>query len=97
MSVNGLDDLSPNSGCDIKHILKTYDQVLDELQLGKLGEGSVEYRKVSKRHKAHIVTWSLLGYVPMPIQRKIFSFLRSLKSWGLSGWLVNTLAKSLSK
>jgi hypothetical protein len=97
MSVNGLDDLSPNSGCDIKHILKTYDLVLGELQLGKLGEDSVEYRKTRKRHKAHIVTWSLLGYVPMPIQRKIFSFLRSLKSWGLSGWLVNTLAKSLSK
>ena len=96
MSVNGLDDLSPNSGCDIKHILKTYDLVLDELQLGKLGEGSVEYRKVSKHHKAHIVTWSLLGYVPLPIQRKVFSFFGSFKSLKFARWLLKTLANSNS-
>jgi glycosyltransferase involved in cell wall biosynthesis len=97
MSINGLDDLSPNPGCDMKHTLKTYDLVVSELQLGKLREGSDEYRKVRKRHRVHIVTWSLLGYVPMPIQCKIFSFLSSLKSWRLTGRLINKLAKSLSK
>jgi len=97
MSINGLDDLSPNSGCIMKHMLKTYELVISELQLDKLGEGSDEYRKVRKHHRVHIVTWSLLGYFPMPIQRKIISFLSSLKSWRLTGRLINTLAKSLSK
>lgn len=97
MSINGLDDLSPNSGCAMKNMLKTYDLVISELQLGKLGKDSDEYRKVRKRHRVHIVTWSLLGYVPLPIQRKVFSFLSSLKSRRLSGRLINTLAKSLSK
>ena len=97
MSVNGLDDLSPSSGCELKKTLITYDFVLSDLQLGKLEQGSDECRSIIRRHKAHIVTWSLLGFVPMPIQRKIFSFLSSLKSWWLTGRLINTLAKSLSK
>ena len=97
MSINGLDDLSPNSGCNMKNTLNTYDLVLSELQLEKLGQDSKEYRKVRRHHKVHIVTWSLLGYVPMPIQHKIFSFLSSLNSWRLTGRLINTLAKSLSK
>ena len=97
MSVNGLDDFSPNSGCNMKHTLKTYDFVLSDLQLGKLEQGSDECRSIIRRHKAHIVTWSLLGFVPMPIQRKIFSFLRSFKSWRLTGRLISTLAKSLSR
>lgn len=97
MSINGLDDLSPSSGCDMKNTLKTYGLVLSELQLGVSGRDSNEYRKVRKRHKVHIVTWSLLGYVPLPIQRKTFSFLRSLKSWQFIDWLFNTLAKSILK
>lgn len=97
MSVNGLDDLSPSSGCELKKTLITYDFVLSDLQLGKLEQGSDECRRIIRRHKAHIMTWSLLGFVPMPIQRKIFSFLSSLKSWWLTGRLINTLAKSLSK
>lgn len=97
MSINGLDDLSPSSGCDMKNTLKTYGLVLSELQLGVSGRDSNEYRKVRKRHKVHIVTWSLLGYVPLPIQRKTFSFLRSLKSWQFTGWLFNTLAKGILK
>ena len=97
MSINGLDDLSPNSGCNMKHTLKTYDMVISELQLDKFGEDSDEYKKVRKRHKVHILTWSLLGCLPLPIQRKIFSFLSFLKSWRLSGRLINKLAKSLSK
>ncbi len=97
MSINGLDDLSPNSGCNMKHTLKTYDMVISELQLDKFGEDSDEYKKMRKRHKVHILTWSLLGCLPLPIQRKIFSFLSFLKSWRLSGRLINKLAKSLSK
>lgn len=97
MSVNGLDDLSPSSGCELKKTLITYDFVLSDLQLGKLEQGSDECRSIIRRHKAHIVTWSLLGFVPMPIQRKIFSFLRSFKSWRLTGRLISTLAKSLSR
>ena len=97
MSVNGLDDLSPSSGCELKKTLITYDFVLSDLQLGKLEQASDECRRIIRRHKAHIMTWSLLGFVPMPIQRKIFSFLSSLKSWWLTGRLINTLAKSLSK
>jgi glycosyltransferase involved in cell wall biosynthesis len=97
MSINGLDDLSPNSGRDMKNTLKTYDLVLSELRIGKFGEDSDEYKKVRKRHKVHILTWSLLGCLPLPIQRKIFSFLSFLKSWPLSGRLINKFAKSLSK
>ena len=97
MSVNGLDDLSPSSGCELKKTLITYDFVLSDLELGKLEQASDECRRIIRRHKAHIMTWSLLGFVPMPIQRKIFSFLSSLKSWWLTGRLINTLAKSLSK
>jgi len=97
MSINGLDDLSPSSGCDMKNTLKTYGLVLSELQLGVSGRDSNEYRKVRKRHKTHIVTWSLLGYAPFPIQCKTFSFLSSLKSWRFTGWLLNTRAKSILK
>ena len=97
MSINGLDDLSPSSGCYMKNTLKTYGLVVSELQLGVSGRDSNEYRKVRKRHKVHIVTWSLLGYVPLKIQRKTFSFLSSLKSWQITGWLFNTLAKSILK
>ena len=97
MSINGLDDLSPSSGCELKKTLITYDFVLSDLELGKLEQASDECRRIIRRHKAHIMTWSLLGFVPMPIQRKIFSFLSSLKSWWLTGRLINTLAKSLSK
>jgi GT2 family glycosyltransferase len=97
LSINGLDDLSPNSGCDLKNTLQTYDLVLSDLQLGELGQDSDGYSKVRRHHKVHIVAWSLLGYVPMPTQRKIFSFLGSLKSWRLTGWLINTLTKNLSK
>lgn len=97
LSVNGLDDLSPSSGCDLKKMLKTHDLVLGSLQLGKLGQDSDEFRKVRKRHKIHIVTWSLLGHVPLPIQLKSFSLLSSLKSWRFTSWLLTLIAKSNSK
>jgi glycosyltransferase involved in cell wall biosynthesis len=92
MSINGLDDVSLSSGCNLKNTLKTYDQVLSDLQLGASGQDLDEFRKVRKRHKVHIVTWSLLGYAPLPIQRKTFSFLSSLKSWRFTEWLLNTRA-----
>ncbi len=94
MSINGLDDLSPSSGCDVKNTLNTYDLVLSKLQLGKLGQDSNEYGKMRRCHKVHIVIWSLLGYVPLPIQRKCFLFLGSLKSWRFTLWLRNTIARS---
>ena len=94
MSINGLDDLSLSAGCDLKNTLDTYDQLLSDLQIGKFGRESDEYRKVRKRHKVHIVIWSLLGYVPLPIQRKILSFTSLLKSWRFSAWLHNTFANS---
>jgi glycosyltransferase involved in cell wall biosynthesis len=97
MSINGLDDLSPSSGCRMKNMLKTYDLVLSDLQFEKLGKGSDEYRSMRKRHKVHIVTWSLLGCIPLPIQRKIFSFLSSLKLCRFIGWSFKTLAKSNSR
>ena len=97
MSINGLDDLSPSLGCDLKNTLKTYSLVLNDLQLEKSGRDSDEYREVRRHHKARIVTWSLLGYVPMPIQRKIFSFLNSLKLWRFTGWILKTITRSYSK
>jgi cellulose synthase/poly-beta-1,6-N-acetylglucosamine synthase-like glycosyltransferase len=97
MSINGLDDLSPSSGCDLKNTLETYDLVLSDLQLGELGQDSDEYSNVRKRHRVHIATWSLLGYVPLPIQRKCFTFLSSLKSWRFTAWLLNSIASHKSK
>ena len=97
MSVNGLEDLTPSSGCKMRTTLKTYCLVLSDLQLEKMGQDSDEYSKVKKRHKVHIVAWSILGYVPLPIQRKIFSFLRLLKSSRLTAWLLTVIAKSNSK
>ena len=94
MSINGLDDLSPSSGCGMKNTLKTYDLVLSDLQLEKLEQVSKEYRKVRRLHKVHIVTWSLLGYIPLPIQRRIFLFFGSFKSWRFTGWLLKTLVES---
>lgn len=97
LSVNGLDDLTPSPGCSLKNTLKTYVLVLDDLQLGKLGPESDGFRKVKKRHKIHIIIWSLLGYVPLPIQRKSFSLLSSLKSSRCIAWLLTVIAKSNSK
>lgn len=97
MSINGLDDLSPSSGCDLKNTLETYDLVVSDLQLGELGQDSDEYSNVRKRHRVHIATWSLLGYVPLPIQRKCFTFLSSLKSWRFTAWLLNSIASHKSK
>ncbi len=96
LSINGLDDLSPSPGCEIKNTLNTYDRVLSELQLGELGEDLNEYRSMRNRHKVHIVTWSFLGYVPLPIQRIIFSILNTFKSSQFAGWLLNMLAKGKS-
>ena len=97
LSINGLDDLSPSSGCDLKNTLQTYGLVLSDLQLGKSEQISDEYSKVIKLHKVHIVAWSLLGYIPLPIQRKIFSFFGSIKSLRFTGWLLKTLANSSSQ
>lgn len=97
LSINGLDDLSTSSGCNLKNTLKTYDLLSSDLQLGGLGQDSDEYSKVRKHHRIHIVTWSLLGYVSLPIQRKCFTFLSSLKSWQITAWLLNAIANHKSK
>ena len=97
LSINGFDDLSPNPGCDMKNMLKTYDLVLDDLQLGKLGQESEEFKKVRKKHKIHIALWSLLGNVPLPIQRKSFSLLSSLKICRFTTWLLTIVTKCNSK
>ena len=97
ISINGLDDLSPSSGCNLRNTLKTYDLVLSDLQLGELGQDSDEYSNVRKRHMLHIVTWSLLGYVSLPIQRKCFTFLSSLKSWRFTAWLLSAIASHKSR
>ena len=97
LSINGLDDLTPSSGCDLKNTLKTYDLVLSDLQLGESGPDSEEYRKVRMHHKVHIIIWSLIGHFPLSIQRKIFSFLRLLKSSRLTAWLLTLFAKNNSK
>lgn len=97
LSINGLDDLSTSSGCNLKNTLKTYDLLSSDLQLGGLGQDSDEFSKVRKRHRIHIVTWSLLGYVSLPIQRKCFTFLRSLKSSQITAWLLNAIADHKSK
>ena len=97
ISINGLDDLSPSSGCNLRNTLKTYDLVLSDLQLGELGQDSDEYSNVRKRHMLHIVTWSLLGYVSLPIQRKCFTFLSSLKSWRFTAWLLRAIASHKSR
>jgi glycosyltransferase involved in cell wall biosynthesis len=97
LSINGLDDLSPSSGCNLMNTLQTYDLVLSDLQLRDLGRDSGEFRKVRRNHKVHIVAWSLLGYVPLPIQRKVFSFFGSFKSLKFARWLLKTLANSNSQ
>lgn len=96
-SINGLDDLSPSSGCNLKNTLKTYDLVLGDLQLGKLGLDSDEFRKVRKRHKMHIVSWSFLGYVPLPTQRTGWLLLKWLKSGRFTVWFMSIVAKGNSR
>jgi hypothetical protein len=80
MTVNGLDDLSPSTGCKVKNSLQTYDSILNELQLANTDEDSREFRKVMNRHKLHIFAWSLIGFIPIRIQRSCFSILNSLKA-----------------
>ena len=88
MSINGLDDLSPSVGCNVKTSLQTYKMLIHDLQMSNRPESSDEHRKVMNQHKLHIVIWCLVGKFPVPLQRKVFSLLNRFRSSQFALWLV---------
>ena len=88
MSINGLDDLSPSLGCNVKTPLKTYKMLIHDLRMSNSPESSDEHRKVMNQHKLHIVIWCLVGKFPVPLQRKVFLLLNRFKSSQFALWLV---------
>ena len=88
MSINGLDDLSPSVGCNVKTSLQTYKMLIHDLRMSNRPESSDEHRKVMNQHKSHIVIWCLVGKFPVPLQRKVFSLLNRFKSSQFASWLV---------
>ena len=92
MSINGLDDLSPSVGCKVKNSLQIYDLLLNELQLVNTDQDLKETRKAINHHKLHIRAWSLIGFIPMPIQKLSSLILNSLKSSWFAKLLVTQIA-----
>ncbi len=88
MSINGLDDLSPSVGCNMKTSLQTYKILIHDLQLSNRPESPNEHRKVMNQHKSRIVIWCLVGKFSVPLQRKVFSLLNRSKSSQFALWLV---------
>ena len=88
MSINGLDDLSTSVGCNVKSSLQTYKKLIHDLRMSNRPESSEEHRKVMNQHKSHIVIWCLVGKIPVPLQRKVFSLLNRFKSSQFVLWLV---------
>ena len=88
MSINGLDDLSPSVGCNVKTSLQTYKMLIHDLRMSNRPESSDEHRKVMNQHKLHIVIWCLVGKFPVPLQRKVFSLLNRFRSSQFALWLV---------
>jgi glycosyltransferase involved in cell wall biosynthesis len=88
LSINGLDDLSPSVGCNVKTSLQTYKMLIHDLRMSNRPESSDEHRKVMNQHKSHIVIWCLVGKFPVTLQRKVFSLLNCFKSSQFASWLV---------
>ena len=96
MSINGLDDLSPSVGCNVKTSLQSYKKLIHDLSVENSPEIPNEYRKVINQHKSHIVIWCLVGKLPIPLQRKVFSLLNRFKSSQFASWLVAKIAMRIS-
>jgi hypothetical protein len=96
MSINGLDDLSPSVGCKVKTSLQTYKKLIHDLSVENSPEIPNEYRKVINQHKSHIVIWCLVGKLPIPLLRKVFSLLNRFKSSQFASWLVAKIAMRTS-
>ena len=97
LSINGLDDFTPNIGCNMRETLHTYNALLNDLHRENTDKKSDGSGKVTIQHKIHIVIWSLLGFIPLSLQRKIFLLLNSFKSSRYSRWLPRIIARSSSK
>ena len=97
LSVNGLDDLSPNHGCNMTKMFRTYTALLEDLRLIDINKRSQGVGSVIFRHKVHFVAWSVIGIIPVPIQRKMFALLRSIKSSRLTKLLLAFLPQIRSR
>jgi glycosyltransferase involved in cell wall biosynthesis len=97
MSINGLDDLSPSVGCNLKATLQTYKMLMDDLRIGNSQEISDEHRKVMRKHKSHIAIWCLVGKFPVSLQRNVFSLLNHFKSSQFALWIVARMTIRTSK
>ena len=97
LSINGLDDFTPNIGCNMRETLRTYDALLNDLLPENTFRRSDGLRKVMIQHKIHITIWSLLGFIPVSLQRKIFSFLNLFKSSLFTQFLFSIIERNNSK
>jgi glycosyltransferase involved in cell wall biosynthesis len=96
IAINGLDDFSLSVGCNVKTSLKTYKKLIQDLSFEYSSEIPNEFRKVVNQHKSHIVIWCLVGKLPIPLQRKVFSLLNRFKSSQIASWLVAKIAMRTS-
>lgn len=89
LSVNGLDDFTLSNGRNLREALRTYEAVMGHLLPVVDFRRSDGLRKVVIQNKIHIVIWSVLGFIPPALQRKLFYLLNSLKLTRLTRFLVN--------
>ena len=86
-SINGLDDLTVNDRRSLINSRYTYRKLLGELGINEKQTRFTELHSVIIRHKAHMLTWWILGKLPFQAQEKLFSLLGKVKLSRSTRWV----------